>query len=105
MLPEGNARDRSETRSPEGIDPAPRTTRPDDTNFREYEGSAERRLCDTSKDVGKPIDIVFDLDDPEQARSLQGHGSAFGDEHTEIKPVGDGKVVLRVYPGGARRLL
>lgn len=53
----------------------------------------------------RPIDVVFDLDDPKQAESLERHRTAFGRDHCEVDPLGDGKVVFRLYPGGARRLL
>jgi hypothetical protein len=53
----------------------------------------------------KSIDVVFDLDDPEQARKLEGHRASFGESHTEVEPLGDGKVILKIYPGGAKGLL
>jgi hypothetical protein len=53
----------------------------------------------------KSIDVVFDLDDPEQVRNLEGHKAAFGESHTEVEPLGDGKVILKIYPGGAKGLL
>ena len=52
-----------------------------------------------------PVDVVFDLADPDQARSLEGFRRAFGDDHTEVESLGHGKVVLKLYPGGAGRLL
>ena len=51
----------------------------------------------------KPIDVVFDLDVPEQAEKLEFHRAAFGAIYAEVVPLGGGKVVLRMYPGGARR--
>ena len=51
------------------------------------------------------IDVVFDLADPDQARSLQGFRSAFGEDHCEVEQLGHAKVVLKLYPGGAQRLL
>ena len=53
----------------------------------------------------KSIDVVFDLDDPEQIRKLEGHRAAFGEDRTEVEPLGDGKVILKIYPGGAKGLL
>jgi hypothetical protein len=52
----------------------------------------------------RSIDVVFDLADPDQARSLQGFRSAFGEDHAEVESLGRGKVVLKLYPGGAGRL-
>lgn len=105
MLPEGNARDRIETRSPEEQGPALRRAYPDNTKLAESEDAAIRRYRAPSKDVGKSIDVVFDLDDPEQAKALNWYRGAFGDDHVEVELLGDGKAVLRIYPGGARRLL
>ncbi len=53
----------------------------------------------------RSIDVVFDLGDPEQARKLESHRAAFGEANAEVVPLGGGKVVLKIYPGGARRLL
>jgi hypothetical protein len=53
----------------------------------------------------KSIDVVFDLNDPEQVRKLEGHRAAFGESHTEVVPLGGGKVILKIYPGGAKGLL
>jgi hypothetical protein len=59
-----------------------------------------------SSEIGrKSIDVVFDLNDPEQARKFEGHRAAFGEGHTEVEPLGDGKVILKIYPGGAKGLL
>ncbi len=62
------------------------------------------------QDLGAPartaegsIDVIFDLEDPKQAESLERHRAAFGDNHSEVETLGDGKVVLRLYPGGTRR--
>ena len=49
------------------------------------------------------ITVVFDLDDPEQAEKLESHKAAFGEANAEVLPLGDGKVVLKMYPGGAGR--
>ena len=53
----------------------------------------------------KSIDVVFDLNDPEQVRKFEGHKAAFGEGHTEVVPLGEAKVLLRIYPGGAKGLL
>jgi hypothetical protein len=50
------------------------------------------------------VDVVFDLAQPDQARNLEGFKSAFGDDHAEVESLGHGEVVLRLYPGGTRRL-
>lgn len=60
-------------------------------------------LAETEK---ASVDIVFDVADPDQARSLEGFKNAFGDDHAEVESLGHGKkVVLKLYPGGARRLI
>lgn len=51
------------------------------------------------------VEVVFDLADLDQARSLEGFRRAFGEDHAEVESLGRGKVVLKLYPGGARRLL
>ena len=53
----------------------------------------------------KSINVVVDVDDPAQAQSLEDYRSAFGDDYVEVEPLEDGKVVLKLYPGGARGLL
>jgi hypothetical protein len=58
-----------------------------------------------AKTGARSIDVVFDLADLDQAQSLEDYRSAFGDAHTEVEPLEDEKVVLRLYGGGARRLL
>jgi len=50
------------------------------------------------------ISVVFDLDDPEQAESLERHRAAFGKGNAGVEPLADGRVVLRLSPGGAGRL-
>lgn len=55
--------------------------------------------------AGRSIDAVFDLNVPGEAEKLQGHKAALGDRYHEVEPLGEGRVVLRIYPGGARRLL
>jgi len=59
-------------------------------------------LAETGK---ASVAVVFDLADPPQARSLEGFRRAFGDDHCEVEQLGHGKVVLKLYPGGARGLL
>lgn len=104
MIPEYNARGRIQARRQEEIEPAPRTTESDniDRRISERTGGGELR---TSTNAKKSVDVVFDLEGPDQAESLERHRTAFGEDHAEIKPLGDGKVVLKFYPGGARRLV
>jgi hypothetical protein len=66
-----------------------------------YAQSARR----ASKIGQKSIDVVFDLNDPEQVGKLEGHRADFGESHSDVEPLGDGKVILRIYPGGAKGLL
>jgi hypothetical protein len=71
---------------------------PKDNSFAQGAGRAS--------EIGqKSIDVVFNLADPEQVRKLDGHKAAFGESHTEVVPLGDGKVILKIYPGGAKELL
>ncbi len=88
MLPEDNSRARVGTR---------------------HEGpplkETDSRVGTSAKAEKKSIDVVFDLDDPGQAEKLESHKAAFGEANAEVVPLGDGKVVLKIYPGGARRLL
>jgi hypothetical protein len=56
-----------------------------------------------AKSEKKSIDVVFDLNDPEQAEKLEGHRTAFGQGLTEVNPLGDRRVVLKIYPGGAKK--
>ncbi len=58
-----------------------------------------------AKAAKRSIDVIFDLEDPKQAESLERHRTAFGRDHCEVEELGGGKVALRLYPGGARRLL
>jgi hypothetical protein len=67
-------------------------------------GPADRALRAPAKAAEGSIDVIFDLEDPKQSESLERHRAAFGDNHSEVETLGDGKVVLRLYPGGARRL-
>ncbi len=53
---------------------------------------------------GKAIRVVFDLNDREQAEKLEGYRSAFGDGYAETEPLVDGKVVLMIFPGGAKQV-
>ena len=64
----------------------------------------DRRVETSTEAEKKSIDVVFDLDDPEQARKLESHKAAFGEANAEVVPLGYGKVVLKIYPGGARQL-
>jgi hypothetical protein len=66
---------------------------------------ADQDLRALPKAAQRSIDAIFDSDAPGQAEMLEGHRAAFGDDHCEMEPLGNGKVVLRLYPGGARRFL
>jgi hypothetical protein len=68
-------------------------------------GPADRELRAPAKATKRSIAVIFDLEDPKQAESLERHRAAFGNNHSEVETLGDGKVVLRLYPGGARGLL
>ncbi len=67
--------------------------------------TAREQIEATAEAGGASIGVVFDLDDPEQAGRLASHTAAFGSRHTEVEPLVDGKVVLRIYPGGAKEVL
>lgn len=64
-------------------------------------GAAERSRV--NRDAGS-IEVVFDLRDPDQARRLEAHQSAFAKGHTDVEHLTDGRAVLRLFPGGAGRL-
>ncbi len=70
-----------------------------------YELGAEDRIEASVEPGGAAVGVVFDLDDPEQAGRLASHTAAFGSRHTEVEPLVDGKVVLKIYPGGAKEVL
>ena len=53
---------------------------------------------------GTSINVVFDLDDPEQAEKLKRHITCFGENYVETAPLVAGKVVATIYPGGAKEL-
>ena len=79
-----------------------------DTKNRDRGGSivaADGELNAPAKTGKKSIDVVFNLDDPDQARMLEEYRRAFGDDHAEVEPLGNGKVILKLFPGGARGLL
>ena len=61
-------------------------------------------LFDPAKTTRESIDAVFDLNDPDQAKALEGHKAAFGEGYAGVEPLSDGKVVLKMYPGGAKEL-
>jgi len=69
------------------------------------EGTFSEGLQAPAANGGKSIDVVFDLNQPGATETLQGHRSAFGNGHSKVVPLGDGMVILKLYPGGARRLL
>ena len=72
----------------------------------EHGRKAARGQIEASVEPGDTaIGVVFDLDDPEQAGRLASHTAAFGSKHTEVEPLVDAKVVLRIYPGGAKEVL
>jgi hypothetical protein len=103
MLPEDNPLSRIGACTPGEMEPVPRTTDPDHTDPYSNQGAAEGQLRAPSANVKKSIDVVFDLSDPEQAKKLEWHRAAFGDDHAEVEPLGGGKVVLKLYPGAAKR--
>ncbi len=65
--------------------------------------AADRAPHAHTKATEKTIDVIFNLNSPGQAAALEGHRAAFGEDHCEVEELGDGNVVLRLYPGGARR--
>jgi hypothetical protein len=67
-----------------------------------YVRAAVRRSASLHQNDKKTIPVVFDLNDTEQAEQLEGHKAAFGHNHTEVEPLGDGRMVLKIYPGGAK---
>jgi hypothetical protein len=97
MVPEYNA--------PGRIRP-PRTTEPQAAGRSGRGESADKDLRAPAKAAETTsIDVVFDLDDPAQAQSLERHRAAFGNDYAEVELIGGGKAVLTVRPGGAKRLL
>ncbi len=83
-----------------------------DRKTTEQEADRPKRGEPADQDLGAPartaegsIDVVFDLEDPKQAESLERHRDAFRRDYHEVEELGDGTVVLKIYPGGARRLL
>ncbi len=103
MLTEDNAGGRTEARSPAEMEPTPRNVNPNHADRRGGRGAAGGELRAPAKTGKKSIDVVFDLSDPEQAKKLEWHRAAFGDDHAEVEPLGGGKVVLKLYPGAAKR--
>jgi hypothetical protein len=82
-----------------------------DRKITEQEANRPKGGEPAGQDLGAPaqtaeksIDVVFDLEDPKQAESLERHRDAFGRDHHEVEELGEGTVVLKIYPGGARRL-
>jgi len=67
--------------------------------------TAREQIETTAEAGGASVGVVFDLDVPEQAGRLASYTAAFGSRHTEVEPLVDGKVVLRIYPGGAKEVL
>jgi hypothetical protein len=70
----------------------------------EYEETADSQPLAPARTNKKSIDVVFDLTDPEQANKLEGHRAAFGEAYAEVNSLGEGKVVLKIYPGEAKGL-
>lgn len=103
MLPEDNAPGSIEDRTLGDVEPAPRTTAPNAVDQRGSQGAAKEGLHAPAKTHKKSIDVVFDLNDPEQAKKLEWHKTAFGEDYVEIEPLGGGKVILKLYPGGATK--
>ena len=52
----------------------------------------------------KIVAVFFDLEDENQAEALDRHRSAFGESYTQSEPLGGGKAVLKIRPGGAKEL-
>lgn len=50
------------------------------------------------------VAVVFDLEDGNQAEALDRHRSAFGEDYAEVEPLGGGKAVLKIRPGGTKEL-
>ena len=98
------ARRRIETSPSDQVGPESRTTDSEDNNQYGGEETARIELRTPARVEKKSIDVVFDLNDPQQAKKLEGHRAAFGQGHTEVQPLGDGRVVLKIYPGGAKGL-
>jgi hypothetical protein len=105
MLPEDNVPSSIEIRTLGNVEPAPQTTAPNAIDESGSQGVAEGELRTPAENEKKSIDVVFDLSDLEQANKLEWQRAAFGDGHAEVEDLGGGKVVLKLYPGGARRLL
>lgn len=105
MVPEYNAPGRIQARRLGEVERTPRIAKPENPN-RCRRGEAGNREIHTPTDTEKKsIRVVFDPGDPEQAESLERHKAAFGENHAEVEPLENGKVLLQLYPGGARRLL
>jgi hypothetical protein len=86
------------------VDADPPTTEPKDSRPCGSEETSRIEPRISARVEKKSIDVVFDLNDPQQAKKLEGHRAAFGQGHTEVQPLGDGRVVLKIYPGGAKGL-
>jgi len=76
-----------------------------ETNDHGRDGTLSDGLQASAANGGKSIDVVFDLNQPGSSETLVGYRSAFGNGYSEVVPLGDGRVVLKLYPGGTRRLL
>jgi hypothetical protein len=99
------ARKHIEASPPDQVGPESRTTEPKDSGPCGSEETSRIESRVPVKVEKKSIDVVLDLNDPEQAEKLEVHRAAFGQGLTEVEPLGDGRVVLKIYPGGAKGLM
>jgi hypothetical protein len=84
-------------------DLSPRTTEPNHDRIGS-KATADRALRATTERDNDFIGVTFDLNDPEQAQKLERYRTAFGEAHTEIEPLGEGRAILKLYLGGAKGL-
>lgn len=82
-----------------------KSTEPETADRSGRSESTDEALRAPAKAAEGSIDVVFALEDPGQSELLEGFRAAFGDDRCKVQPLGDGRVVLRLYPGGARGLL
>lgn len=74
--------------------------------------SADERVRTKAADAGlrapaietESISVLFDLDDPEQAEKLNRHVIAFGADYAETASLSARRVIMTIYPGGAKGL-
>lgn len=62
------------------------------------------QLKATGKTGKKSVEVVFDLSDSEQVGEVEMYRAAFGEGRTEVEPLVESKIVLRIYPGSAEEL-